>query len=101
MPIDVSFNPDLTRASLVFSEQPGNIITADLVAQMRAVLEDLLDSTRLRLVTLEGAGADFSFGASVPEHTAEEIRRVLPDMHALIRELVALPCATAAIVRAG
>ena len=99
MPIDVSFNPDLTRASLVFAEQPGNIITADLVAQMRAVLEDLLDSPHLRLVTLEGGGADFSFGASVPEHTAEEIRRVLPDMHALIRELVALPVATAAIVR--
>lgn len=99
MPVDVSFDPGLTRASLVFYERPGNIITADLVCQMRAVLEDLLDSPHLRLVTIEGAGADFSFGASVPEHTPDEIRRVLPEMHALIGDLVTLPAPTAAIVR--
>jgi cyclohexa-1,5-dienecarbonyl-CoA hydratase len=99
MPIDVSLNPGLTRASIVFAEQPGNVITASLVAEIRSALEDLIDSPHLRLVTLEGAGADFSFGASVPEHTADEIRRVLPEMHAMIRDLLSLPSPTAAIVR--
>jgi cyclohexa-1,5-dienecarbonyl-CoA hydratase len=99
MPVDVSFDPGQTRASIVFSERPGNVITASLVAQVRAVLDDLLDSPHLRLVTFEGAGPNFSFGASVPEHTAERIRSVLPEMHAFFRDLVAFPAPTAAVVR--
>jgi len=99
VPVDLSFNPLRTRARLVFSETPGNIITADLVRQMRAVLDDLQHSAHLRLLTIEGAGPDFSFGASIPEHAVERIAHVLPDMHALIRDLVALPVATAAVVR--
>jgi len=102
MAVSVAQHPDGTRVALTFAHETnakGNIITAELVRELRAVFEDLLDARQLRLVTIEGAGADFSFGASVPEHTADEIQRVLPEMHDLIRELVALPAATAAIVR--
>ena len=99
MPLSVAQHPDGTRVALTFAHETGNIITSDLVRELRAVFEDLLDARHLKLVTLEGAGPDFSFGASVPEHTAEEIHAVLPEMHDLIRELVALPAATAAIVR--
>ena len=99
MPLSISFNPPSTRAALVFSETPGNIITAGLVAQLRTALEDLIDERRLRLITIEGEGADFSYGASIPEHTPEHIGRVLPEMHALIRELLAAPAPTAAVVR--
>jgi cyclohexa-1,5-dienecarbonyl-CoA hydratase len=99
MSVDLSFDPGGTRAAIVFRERPGNILTAVLVRQLRVVLEDLLTAPHLRLVTIEGAGADFSFGASVPEHMAEEIRRVLPEMHALVREMVSLPAPTAAVVR--
>lgn len=99
MAVTVGQSPDGTRVALTFAHEKGNIITSEIVRELRAVLEDLLDARALRLVTIEGAGADFSFGASVPEHTREEIRAVLPEMHDLIRELLALPAATAAIVR--
>ncbi len=99
MAVTVAQSPDATRVALTFAHEKGNIITSEIVRELRAVLEDLLDARALRLVTIEGAGADFSFGASVPEHTRAEIRAVLPEMHDLIRELVALPAATAAIVR--
>ena len=99
MPVDLSFNAGLTRASLVFQHPTGNILTLELMRQIRAALEDLLESRHLRLVTIEGAGADFCFGASVPEHTREHMRIVLPEMHALIRDLLALPVPTAAVVR--
>jgi len=99
MPVQIAISPDLRRASLVFAESPGNILTVDLIRQLRAALEDLVDARHLRLLTLEGAGADFSFGASIPEHTREEIARVLPEMHALVVDLVELPVPTAAVVR--
>jgi cyclohexa-1,5-dienecarbonyl-CoA hydratase len=98
MPVDLSFNAGLTRASLVFRHPTGNILTLDLMRQIRTALEDLLESRHLRLLTIEGAGNDFSFGASVVEHTREQMRTVLPEMHALIRELIAMPVPTAAVV---
>jgi cyclohexa-1,5-dienecarbonyl-CoA hydratase len=99
MPVRVAWNEALTRASLVVSHDPGNLLTLDVVRQLRAALEDLHDARHLRLVTIEGAGPDFSFGASVPEHRADEIGQVLPEAHALIGELLTCPAPTAAIVR--
>ena len=62
-------------------------------------LETIAEHPHLKLVTFEGAGADFSFGASIPEHAPGEIERVLPEAHALILALLDLPIVTAALVR--
>src|SRR5262245_39127291 len=99
MSVRVSFNRSSTWASIVFAHLTGNIITAEIVRAFRATLADLAEERHVRLVTIEGEGRDFSFGASIPEHTAEEIARVLPDMHALVVDLLELPAPTAAIVR--
>jgi cyclohexa-1,5-dienecarbonyl-CoA hydratase len=99
MPIDIAFNGDNTRAALTLRHPTGNIITAGMIAALRAGLEDLSQERHLRLVTLEGHGGDFSFGASVPEHAPGDIERVLPEMHGLVLDLLALPAPTAAVVR--
>jgi cyclohexa-1,5-dienecarbonyl-CoA hydratase len=97
--LNVRFNAERSRAAFTFSHPKGNIITADLVAAFRAGLEALTQNAHLKLITIEGAGADFSFGASVPEHTPDRIGRVLPEMHALVEDLLDAPAVTAAIVR--
>ena len=99
MPINLSVNPSRPRASVVFAHQPGNLLTADIVGQLHAALEDLAEMPHLRLVTIEGAGTDFSFGASIPEHAPGEIERVLPATHALLAALLGVPAPTAAVVR--
>ena len=99
MSLEISFSPDRARAALLFAGPKGNLITEELVGQLRRALVDLPESRHLKLVTLAGAGADFSFGASVPEHAPEHIARVLPDFHEVIDELMHLPMPTAAIVR--
>jgi cyclohexa-1,5-dienecarbonyl-CoA hydratase len=99
MPVHVSFNQDATRAAVVFAESPGNVLTEQLVRALRATLGDLAEERHLRLVTIEGAGRDFSFGASLQEHLPDDIARVLPEMHGLIVDLLELPIPTAAVVR--
>jgi cyclohexa-1,5-dienecarbonyl-CoA hydratase len=99
MSVSVSFNRDQTRAALQFFHPTGNIITAEIVSALRSGLESATQNPHLKLVTIEGAGADFSFGASIPEHTPDQIQRVLPEMHALIEEMLEVPAVTAAIVR--
>ena len=98
-PLGVAFNRDRTRAAFTIRHPKGNIITADLVAALRSALDSIAENPHLKLISIEGAGADFSFGASIPEHAPGQIERVLPEMHALIYELLEAPAPTAAIVR--
>ncbi|MEZ5284619.1 MAG: enoyl-CoA hydratase/isomerase family protein [Vicinamibacterales bacterium] len=46
----------------------------------------------------KGADAEFSFGARIQEHAPDQMIRVLPATHAVMRRLLALPVPTAAIV---
>jgi cyclohexa-1,5-dienecarbonyl-CoA hydratase len=98
-PVAVAWNREDTRAALTLFHPKGNIVTADMVAALRAALEELATNPRLKLITLEGAGRDFSFGASVPEHAAGQIESVLPDMHRLVMDLLDAPAVTAAVVK--
>ncbi len=97
--VRVSTARDGARASIVFVHPKGNIVTRAIVGRMRDALDGLAPDPRLKLLTIEGEGADFSFGASIPEHAPGEIERVLPETHALMQQVLAFPSPTAAVVR--
>jgi cyclohexa-1,5-dienecarbonyl-CoA hydratase len=99
MSVSVSFNHDQSRAAFRLFHPKGNIITAEIVEALRPGLANVAENPHLKLITLEGAGADFSFGASIPEHAPDRIGEVLPQMHALVEDLLEVPAVTAAIVR--
>ena len=90
---------DGTRASITLVHSTGNIVTGDMIRMLEVALDELTANPHVKLVTIEGQGADFSFGASIPEHAPGEIDRVLPEAHALIARLLDVPVVTAAIVR--
>jgi cyclohexa-1,5-dienecarbonyl-CoA hydratase len=98
-PLHVSFSEDHSRAAFRLSHPKGNIITAAMVTALTQALDSLAGNPHLKLLTIEGTGADFSFGASIPEHAPGEIERVLPEMHALIHTLLDFPAVTAAVTR--
>jgi cyclohexa-1,5-dienecarbonyl-CoA hydratase len=97
--LQVAFNCDQTRAAFQLFHPQGNIITAEIIAAVSSALDSVGDNPHLKLLTIEGGGRDFSFGASVSEHTSEHIGRVLPAMHQLIYAWLDIPVVTAAIVR--
>jgi cyclohexa-1,5-dienecarbonyl-CoA hydratase len=84
---------------LVLDAPPANVITRAMIAELRAQLVLLAEDPDLQLLSLEGAGAHFSYGASVPEHLPPAVGDMLPEFHHLIRDLLAFPAPTAAIVR--
>lgn len=98
-PLQVAFSADQSRAAFRLFHPKGNIITAAMVQALSQALDSLAQSPHLKLITIEGAGRDFSFGASIPEHAPGEIDRVLPAMHALIYALLDFPAVTAAVAR--
>src|SRR5207249_934184 len=100
-PVTVAFNRDRSRAAFRLFHPKGNILTREMVQALQSALESIEPNPHLKLITIEGDGPDFSFGASVPEHAPDEIARVLPEMHALIERLLDAPAVTAAVVRGG
>jgi cyclohexa-1,5-dienecarbonyl-CoA hydratase len=99
MPVGVSFNADRSRVAFRLAHPKGNILTADIVDALRSGIEALGQNPHLKLITFEGEGADFSFGASIPEHAPEQIARVLPLLDALVADVLEAPAVTAAVVR--
>jgi cyclohexa-1,5-dienecarbonyl-CoA hydratase len=98
-PVSLVMSPDGTRAAFRLCHPKGNIVTLEMIRTLAAELPALERAPRLKLITIEGAGPDFSFGASIPEHAPGEIERVLPESNRLIETLLDAPAPTAAIVR--
>lgn len=98
-PVSVRVSADQTRAAFRLFHPKGNIVTIETIHALRSGLETLPENPHLKLVTIEGEGDDFSFGASISEHTAEEIGRALPAMRGLVDDLLSVPAPTAAVVR--
>jgi cyclohexa-1,5-dienecarbonyl-CoA hydratase len=98
-PVEVAFDATGARAAFRLSHPKGNIVTADMIRALTQAIESISQNPHLKLVTIAGSGADFSFGASIPEHAPPDIGRVLPEAHALIYALLDLPAVTAALVR--
>src|SRR5215471_10970018 len=88
-----------THLRLVLDQPKGNIISRELMADLRQALGEVARSPAIKLVTIEGAGDHFSYGASVEEHRSEIILSALPELHSVIRGLLDVPAPTAAVVR--
>ena len=98
-PVQVSFDRDRTRAACQLFHPKGNIVTEEMIGALEQALDQVAQHPHVKLVTFEGVGDDFSFGASIPEHAPGTIDRVLPKAHRLIDTLLDLPAVTAAVVR--
>lgn len=83
---------------LVLDQPKGNILDAAMIGQLEAALSEHEERRELRLVVLRGAGGQFSYGASVPEHRKELAPKLLGTFHRLARQVVAYPVPVASLV---
>jgi cyclohexa-1,5-dienecarbonyl-CoA hydratase len=84
---------------MIIDEPKANVITIAVMRALREALVRVAPGSGVKLVTLEGAGDHFSFGASVEEHRAGVIVEALAELRGLIEAILAVPAPTAAIVR--
>lgn len=89
---------DGTVLRLVLDQPPANVLTMAMVRELGDALEEHRRRPGLRLVLLRGAGANFSYGASVEEHRRDQAPAMLAAFHEFLRRLAAYPVPTAALV---
>lgn len=77
----------------------GNIIDRAAMEALQAVFAEAGADTHLAAIVLEGQGAHFSFGASVPEHTADQVAGMLQRFGTLLVTMVETAVPIVAAVR--
>ncbi len=85
-------------AEITLNDAPANILTAAMMAEIRAFLKDDLNNKDRKLLIFKGAGDHFCFGASVEEHTVDQVDNMLPGFHLMCGEILAHPVPTLANV---
>ncbi|MBK9387042.1 MAG: enoyl-CoA hydratase/isomerase family protein [Planctomycetes bacterium] len=84
----------------ILVEKPkGNVYTGDVMRAIDEQVDHAQQRGGLKLITLEGEGKDFSFGASVEEHTAQQVGAMLPVLRELVLRIRSSPIPVAALVQ--
>lgn len=86
----VEYTYEGTVARVILDDGKGNILDSLMMEELQIVLESFRDQPNLKLITFEGEGKHFSFGASVEEHQKDMAAVMLRDFHRLfftIRDL--------------
>ena len=96
-PVSVVEERDGAWIRVILDRPPGNLLSLEMVRAVSATLSEI-ESTWRKWVTFEGAGRHFSYGAKIEEHAPGRMEQVLPETHALLRQILELPASTAALV---
>lgn len=84
---------------VTFGAGKGNILDLATMRELSRVFVEARAASDLKAICLEGAGQDFSFGASVQEHQADQVQSMLQALRELALDLLDCHVATHAAVR--
>ena len=79
-------NPAFWRVR--FGAGRGNIIDRATMAALSKMFGDARATAAVKAIVLDGAGKDFSFGASIQEHQIDHVASMLADFRQLILTLL-------------
>ncbi|HYU80484.1 MAG TPA: enoyl-CoA hydratase/isomerase family protein [Vicinamibacterales bacterium] len=83
---------------VVLAAPPGNLLSVSVVDALREILASARNARGVKWLTIESSGRDFCFGADIREHLPDPMPRVLAETHRLLKDLLAFPAPTAALV---
>ncbi len=81
---------DQSVARIRLDDGKGNVLDSVMMAELHKLLDDFAHQKDLKLITFEGEGKHFSFGASVEEHTKENAAAMLSAFHGLFYKIMDL-----------
>lgn len=86
-------------ARVTLANPPLNILTREILGELRAAFRTLADDPSLRVVVLGAAGKHFSAGADVGEHLPPAWKAMIPEFLDTVAALRAFPVPLIAAVR--
>ncbi len=94
--IRVEYLYDNTVVKIILDDGKGNVLDNIMMKELIEVLTSFKTKKDIKLITFEGAGKNFSYGASVEEHTKEKAAEMLDCFHKIFFTIVELHIPTLA-----
>ncbi|MEI6576271.1 MAG: enoyl-CoA hydratase-related protein [Bacteroidota bacterium] len=94
--IKVEYTHDESVARIILDDGKGNVLDAIMMKELITLLTSYKEMNGIKLITFEGAGNNFSYGASVEEHTKDKAAAMLDSFHKLFFTLIDLHIPTMA-----
>jgi len=85
--LKLNYTHNNSVAQIIFDDGKGNVLDSLMMAELQALFDSFKQNKDLKLITFEGAGKHFSFGASVEEHKKDAAALMLKSFHQLFYSL--------------
>jgi cyclohexa-1,5-dienecarbonyl-CoA hydratase len=96
--LKLSYTHEGAVANIVLDNGKGNVLDNTMMLEMLELFAEFRDNKDIKLITFQGEGKHFSFGASVEEHRKEKAAQMLHTFHKLFYAILDLKIPTAAKV---
>jgi len=96
--VKVEYLHDASVARVILNAPKGNVMDMTMMCDLQSLFNEFETMKDLKLITFEGEGGHFSFGASVEEHKKELAGKMLQNFHSLFYSLIKLSIPAAAKV---
>jgi len=94
--IKLEYTYNNTVARIILDDGKGNVLDSIMMKELIEMLNSFKDNNDIKLITFEGAGKHFSFGASVEEHKKENVSSMLKTFHNIFYTIIDLSIPTMA-----
>jgi len=94
--IELNYKYEGQVAEIVLNDGKGNVLDSIMMKELNQVFVEFKKNPNIKIITIEGAGKHFSFGASVEEHTKDQVVEMLNSFHNLFYNIVDLAIPTLA-----
>lgn len=94
--IKVEYKYDNAVARIILDDGKANILDNVMMSELVSLLSSFKNQNDLKLITFEGAGNNFSYGASVEEHTKDKAAAMLDGFHKIFHSIIDLSIPTLA-----
>ncbi len=94
--LKLEYSHDGAVANILLDDGKGNVLDNVMMLEMLDLFAEFKMNKDIKLITFQGEGRHFSFGASVPEHTKEFAEMMLKTFHKIFFEIIELSIPTMA-----
>ncbi len=94
----LEYSHNNTVANIILDDGKGNVLDNTMMLEMLGLFNDFKKNKDIKLITFQGEGKHFSFGASVPEHTKDLAPLMIETFHTIFYEIIELSIPTMAII---
>src|SRR5680860_752337 len=94
--LKLEYSHDGTVANIMLDDGKGNVLDNIMMHELLHLLAQFRDNKDIKLITFQGEGKHFSFGASVPEHTKEKATTMISTFHQIFYRIIDLGIPTMA-----